>query len=157
MSRRDQIQMSPQEVQDFLRNSRTLILCSIGREGFPHPMPMWFVLDPDGSVRMTTYAKSQKVRNLRRDPRVALLAESGETYAELRGVVLEGRAEILEDVALAQDTMLRASGQDPDRLDPEALAKARSAVEPMARKRVVIRCKPERVVSWDHARLGGRY
>jgi hypothetical protein len=53
--------------------------------------------------------------------------------------------------------MLRASGQNPDRLDPQALAQARAAVLPMARKRVVIRCKPERVVSWDHAKLGGRY
>lgn len=157
MSRRDQIQMSPEEVQAFLRQSRTIILCSNGHDGFPHPMPMWFVLDSDGSVCMTTYAKSQKVHNLRRDPRVSLLAEAGETYAELRGVVLEAHAEVLEDLTLAQDTLLRAGGQDPEALDPAALERARAAVEPMARKRVVIRCKPERVVSWNHAKLAGRY
>ena len=90
MSRRGLIQMSDDEVRAFLNASKTIILNSIGPGGYPHPMPMWFGLDPDGSVRMTTFRASQKVKNLKRDPRVSLLAESGEEYAELMGVVLYG-------------------------------------------------------------------
>ena len=69
MSRRDQIRMSYQEIRSFLAEHKTLILTSNGPGGFPHPMPMWYVLESDGAIRMTTYARSQKVENLRRDPR----------------------------------------------------------------------------------------
>ena len=63
-----------------------MILCSIGATGVPHPMPMWFGIEPDGAIVMTTFTKSQKIRNLERDPRVSLLVEAGEEYAELQGV-----------------------------------------------------------------------
>ena len=67
MSRRDQIRMSEDEIRSFLAERKTLILTSNGPDGFPHPMPMWYVLEPDGAIRMTTYSRSQKVLNLRRD------------------------------------------------------------------------------------------
>lgn len=157
MSRRDQIEMSPEEIRGFLDAQKTIILVSNGSGGYPHPMPMWFYHEPDGAIRMTTYAKSQKVLNLRRDPRVSLLAESGEVYQELRGVVLYGKAEVVEDLDLAIDTLLRGGGADLDAQDPETAERMRKAVVPQARKRVVIRVAPEHIVSWDHAKLGGVY
>lgn len=156
MSRRGAIRMSEREVRDFLEASRTLVLCSNGRDGVPHPMPMWYRLDPDGSVVMTTFTKSQKVRNLERDPRVSLLVEDGETYAELRGVVLYGRAELERDTDRVLDVLSRVSSryQPGAGADPEAL---RDALRAQARKRVALRVRPERVVSWDHRKLGGFY
>ena len=76
-SRRDLIRMSEEEVRDFLRTNKTITINSIGPGGYPHPMPMWFGVDDDGTVRMTTFRKSQKVLNIQRDPRVSLLVEAG--------------------------------------------------------------------------------
>jgi PPOX class probable F420-dependent enzyme len=151
MSRRDQIQMSEDEWRKFVRESRTIILCSNGPRGYPHPMPMWFTLDGD-VVQMTTYARSQKVLNLERDPRVSMLVEAGEQYQELRGVLMYGRAELVRDVERVIDTLLAASGQG-SAADPAV----RQAMRANASKRVLIRVRPERVVSWDHAKLGGVY
>jgi PPOX class probable F420-dependent enzyme len=150
--KRSQIEMSDAEVREFLERQRTIVLTSIGPRGFPHPMPMWFLLEDDGAVRMTTFRKSQKVRNLERDPRVSLLAEDGEVYAELRGVVIESRAELIRDTDLALDTMIGIAGDDAP-----ASEAARAGMRRIAEKRIVIRCKPERILSWDHRRLGGVY
>ena len=89
-SRRDQIRMTDEQLLHFLRSQKTLTLVSNGRDGYPHPMPMWFSIEDDCSVRMTTFRKSQKTLNIRRDPRVSLLVEDGEEYAELRGAVVHG-------------------------------------------------------------------
>ena len=97
MSRRDQIRMTDAEVDAYLAESPTMILNSIGRDGVPHPMPMWFAREDDGSVVMTTFTKSQKIHNLRRDPRVSLLVEGGTVYAQLSGVVIYGTAELLPE------------------------------------------------------------
>jgi nitroimidazol reductase NimA-like FMN-containing flavoprotein (pyridoxamine 5'-phosphate oxidase superfamily) len=157
MSRRDQIQMSSAEVDAFLEETRTLVLVSNGPGGFPHPMPMWFARDPDGTIHMTTFAKSQKVRNLERDPRVSMLAESGTEYAKLRGVVLYGRVELVRDAERVLAVMKRASRVDPAALPESQRAGAEAVMRAQAAKRVAIRCKPERIVSWDHAKLGGAY
>ncbi len=156
MSRRKQIEMTPEEVRRFLDGSMTFILISIGVDGVPHPMPMWFALEDDATVLMTTFAKSQKVRNLERDPRVSLLAENGEQYDELRGVVLYGKAELVpgtEGVLDILEAVTRRSGGAGD-AQPEAL---RAGLQRTAAKRVGIRVRPERVVSWDHRKLGGTY
>ena len=156
MSRRAQIRMSDDEVRQFLEQARTIILCSIGKEGVPHPMPMWFALDEDGAVIMTTFTKSQKILNLKRDPRVTLLAEAGETYSELRGVVIHGRAEIDTGVESVFATLRKVSvrmGTVPAE-DSEAI---REGLRASARKRSLIRVAPEKVVSWDHRKLGGVY
>ena len=156
MSRRDQIRMTDEEIRSFVESKKTLILVSNGMGGSPHPMPMWFVLEPDGTIRMTTYAKSQKVLNLRRDPRVAICAESGVEYQELRGVVFYGRAELIDDVEQVIDTLQAAAGQ-PQPEDAEQQRVIREGMRQNASKRVLIRVKPERVVSWDHTKLGGVY
>ncbi len=150
MSRREQIRMSDEEVARFLASSKTIILTTQGPGGYPHPMPMWFVLGPDGTINITTYTRSQKVKNIRRDPRVSLLVESGAEYNQLKGIVFYGRAEIIEDRDTIIETLLAASGRE----DSEA---TRESMSRTVAKRVLIRVKPERVVSWDHAKLGGVY
>lgn len=156
MSRRDQIRMTEDELRAFMKDARTIILCSHGPQGFPHPMPMWFVVDDDGAVRMTTFAKSQKVQNLRRDPRVSLLVEAGERYEELRGVVFYGRAEVTEETDRVLETLMAVTAlhQPPELMKAEAM---REAMRKQAAKRVEIRVKPDRIVSWDHRKLGGVY
>jgi PPOX class probable F420-dependent enzyme len=150
------IRFSEEEVRKFLENGRTIVICSIGPGGVPHPMPMWYGLEPDGSLVMTTFAKSQKVRNLERDPRVALLLEDGRSYAELRGVVVYGRAELERDVERVLDALARVSAryQAAAGADPRAM---RQALRAQAAKRVALRVRPERVVSWDHRKLEGAY
>ena len=108
MSRRDQIRLSDEEVRRFLAASKTIILTSNGPGGYPHPMPMWFVLGDDGTLSITTYKVSQKVKNIQRDPRVSVLAESGTEYSELKGVVLYGHAEIIDDLDTVIDTLIAA-------------------------------------------------
>jgi len=155
-SRRELIQMSDDQVRDFLRTHKTIIINSIGPGGYPHPMPMWFAVDDDGTVRMTTFRKSQKVRNIERDPKVSLLVESGEEYNQLRGVVLYGKARVVDDLAVVTQTLLAIAGiGNPD--DPAARKGAEAAVAKTAAKRVAILIRPEKIVSWDHAKLGGSY
>jgi PPOX class probable F420-dependent enzyme len=150
MSRRDQIGLTEDEVREYLGESRTIILVSLGPEGFPHPMPMWFAVDDDGAICMATYRSSQKIVNIQRDSRVSLLVESGERYAELKGLVIYGRAEIVDDFERVTDVLLAAAGAENNESTRDGVAKT-------AAKRYLIRVKPERVVSWDHAKLGGVY
>lgn len=158
MSRRDQIVMTPDEITKFLESKKTMTIVSNGVGGFPHPMPMWFARDPDGSIRMATYRTSQKIKNIQRDPRVSLLAEEGVEYAELKGVVMYGNAELVDDFVLAVDTLMRAGGRKEGLpKDPVASKQIQDAMRKNAEKRYVIRVKPERIVSWDHSKLGGTY
>jgi PPOX class probable F420-dependent enzyme len=153
VSRRASIAFTPEERERFLREAKTIVLCSIDRNGYPHAVAMWFDVDPDGSVLMTTYGKSQKVLNLKRDPKVTLLAESGTTYDQLRGVMIRGRAEVIEDVercaALLERIHVKMGG--------ESLPGLRDALRERARKRVLLRIVPQRTSSWDHSKLGGAY
>ena len=158
MSRRGQIAMTPDEIAKFIESKKTMTIVSNGVGGFPHPMPMWFARDPDGSIRMATYRTSQKIKNIQRDPRVTLLCEEGVEYAELKGVVMYGNAELIDDFVLAVDTLLRAGGRGEGLpKDPAAAKQIQEAMRKNAEKRYVIRVKPERIVSWDHSKLGGTY
>ena len=161
MSRRSQIVMTEEEIAAYLKGARTIVLNSIGKDGVPHPAPMWFAIedgDEDGgSIVMTTFTKSQKIRNLQRDPRVSLLLEDGETYTELRGVVFYGRAELSQDVdAVVQ--VLRAISRHGDGGAADALSETEQAgLRAQAAKRTAILVRPQRTVSWDHRKLGGVY
>jgi hypothetical protein len=115
---------------------------------------MWYVVDPDGSVLMTTFAKSQKAVNLRRDPRCSLLVESGRTYQELRGLLIRGRATLETDTEKVLDALERIHRKHGFGADGQAL---REALLSQAKKRVLIRIRPERIASWDHGKLGGMY
>lgn len=156
MSRRDQIRMSDQEMKDFIADQQTIIINSIGSDGVPHPMPMWFGVDDDGSIIMTTFTKSQKIRNLERDPRCSLLVEDGTEYSKLRGVVLYGKAELIRDTDAVTDILVNVSSRslNADEVNRDAL---RAAVRKTAEKRTGIRVRPEKVISWDHRKLGGVY
>jgi PPOX class probable F420-dependent enzyme len=149
MSTRERIRMSEAEQLAFLDQQKTVIVSSFGPRGWPHSMPMWFVVRA-GEVWMWTYRSSQKVRNLERDPRATLLVEAGETYDQLRGVMTEAEAEILDGyddvLALGRELFARYT---PGVEGPEV----EEALAAQARKRVAIRFHPRRVVSWDHRKL----
>jgi PPOX class probable F420-dependent enzyme len=147
--RRGEITLTAEEQRDFLRQAKTAILTTIGPDGVPDPTAMWFVLDPDGTLVMRTYAKSQKVVNVERDPRVAVLLEDGETYDTLRGLQLTGRIELSRDVDDVLDVVegLARKYQGVDGLD-------RDAMRDYASKQAVMRLRVDRVVSWDHGKLG---
>lgn len=144
--------MNPDEQAAFLAAARTLILSSIDQSGYPHSVAMWFSLI-EGIVHMTTFRKSQKVKNLRRNPKVSLLAESGVRYAELRGLMIRGQAEILEDVDLCTNILADIQSRYFGSNDPSV----REVLRRQAAKRVAIRVRPERIASWDHSKLGGVY
>jgi len=151
VSRRAEIAMTPAEVDSYLAQARTLILATIGPDGVPDPVGMWFVLI-DGDIWMRTYAKSQKVANVRRDARVSALVEDGERYAELRGVQISGTIELSDDLDLICDIaaglLVKYEG-----VDPRDVPAVREAYRPTAAKQAAMRLVPERVVSWDHAKL----
>jgi PPOX class probable F420-dependent enzyme len=155
LSRRGQIQLTPEEQRELLEEERIVVVSSFGPRGWPHLMPLWYVLR-DGEIWIYTYAKSQKVRNLERDPRATLLVETGHEYGELRGVEIESEAEIHGDVdevyEMARELTLRyADGISAIEGD------AAEALKAQARKRVAVRFVPKRVASWDHRKLGGKY
>jgi hypothetical protein len=153
VTRRDQIRMTSEEVGAFLDEQRVVACATNGRRGWPHLMPLWYLVR-DGELWSWTYAKSQKVRNLERDTRATLQVESGEQYHELRGVMIEAHTVIhceTERVAEFGADLFRRYGDastGPGFLD---------AVRAQAAKRVALQFVPERITSWDHAKLGGSY
>jgi nitroimidazol reductase NimA-like FMN-containing flavoprotein (pyridoxamine 5'-phosphate oxidase superfamily) len=155
-SRRNSIALTGEEIRAYLDSNKTLIIVSNGRDGFPHPMPMWFYVDDAGCLYCTTFKKSQKVLNFRRDPRASLLVESGEEYAELKGVVIYADTEVIDDVTVAMDTLVRINTRGRT-VDGASRAKLTEAVRKTAEKRVVLKFRPREYVTWDHSRLGGRY
>ena len=161
MSRRDQIVMTDAEIDAYLASQPTVIAISNDAGGYPHPMPMSYCVADDGSIAMTTYRKSQKVRNLRRDPRASLLVESGLAYEELRSVLIYARAEVIDDHAATTACMIavRAHLRRVRGLEADAAGDAEFAetAARRAEKRLVLKFHPERYISWDHAKLGGRY
>ncbi len=155
-SRRNSIELTDAEIRAFLDSRKTLIIVSNGKDGYPHPMPMWFYVDDEGCLYCTTFSKSQKVLNWQRDPKASLLVESGLEYAQLKGIVIYARAEIIEDLDTAIDTLVKINtrGTTIDAAQRQALT---AAVSKTASKRAVIKFHPERYVSWDHSKLAGRY
>lgn len=154
-SRRELIAMTPEEVRAYLLSQARMIVVSNGPGGFPHPMPMNFTLDDEGRILITTFAKSQKVVNLKRDPQASLIVESGEVYEALKSVILYARAEILTDPAdiTASHNLM---GRKVQTTPISAQVKAGQIRASMA-KRVIIRFTPERCISWDHGKLGEFY
>ena len=153
MSRRDQIKMSDEEAAAFLEEHRIVVVATNGRDGWPHLMPLWYVIR-DGELWSWTYAKSQKVRNLERDPRATLQVEAGEQYQELRGVMIKAEVVLhreVEDVAaLGREIFTRYSGGE---LGDDVAA----MVEKQAVKRVALQFVERERATWDHGKLGGVY
>jgi PPOX class probable F420-dependent enzyme len=153
MSPRRDVSMTREEVESFLTRPLTGVLSTLGRDGAPHAAGMWFAVD-DGAIRMWTYAKSQKAVNLRRDPRAALLVEEGTGYSELRGVLVRGRAELVEtfDAVKAIGLRLYERYTQPKTGLP-ADGAVLAEIERQAAKRVGIVLPLTTVASWDHSKL----
>src|SRR3954451_5930879 len=153
--RRDQIKLSEAEQAELLEQERVVIVSSLGPRGWPHSMPMWFLVR-DGEIWIWTYGKSQKVKNLERDPRATLLVETGEEYTELRVIQIEAEAELIRDTPrvaeFGRDLVIRYT-EGIDSVEGDAAA----ALEAQAAKRVAIRLRALRTATWDHRKLGGTY
>ena len=146
--------MTPDEVQAFLDEQRVVVCATNGRDGFPHLMPLWYVLR-GGEVWAWTFAKSQKVKNLERDARATLQVEAGEEYQELRGVMFKCDVEVIRETPRVRDLGLEifsryGGGGD---VAPEV----RAMVEKQAEKRVAMRFAERERATWDHRKLGGVY
>lgn len=144
--------MTDEEVDAFLDGRRTMNVATIGPGGAIHLVAMWYGF-LEGAPAFWTYGKSQKILNLRRDPRLTALVETGDQYEELQGVELVGRGTIVEDreriMALGRSVFERYTGPYTDDVAP--------VLEQMGSKRLVVKVEVESVVSWDHRKLGGRY
>jgi hypothetical protein len=154
MSRRGQIRMSEDEVAAFLAEGKAANFATIGPNGRPHLVALWYV--PHGNVIETwTFAKSQKAANLRRLPQATILVEMGDVYAKLRGVSMECDVELVTDVekitSICQQLMLRYSPSQ------EIGTSASQFARLQAPKRVGLICRPTKIVSWDHTKLAGAY
>lgn len=151
--RRNEIAMSDEETWKFIEERKSLQVATLGADGAPHLTTLWFAI-VDGEIAFETFTKSQKVVNLKRDPRIAVLVESGDSYGELRGVSIRGRAELVSDPAIVHRYALAVMRRNQPEIPEESLDKVAKA---MAAKRTAVVIKPERIVSWDHSKLGGSY
>jgi PPOX class probable F420-dependent enzyme len=146
--RRRQITLTEAEQAEFLAANRKAALATLDRDGFPHLVAMTYGVK-DGAFYMTSYAKAQKVLNIRRDPRVGLMIEAGGAYAELKGVMVRGTCEIVEGEDAVREAWAIISG--------EGGRQRRRKTNDSAAKRVVLKVIPEKTVTWDHTKLGGKY
>ena len=160
--KRDLIKFTDAEAEAFLREQTTVVCATNGREGWPHLMPLWYVLRPSGPDGATelwawTFAKAQKTRNLERDARATLQVETGEQYQELRGVMFETQVTIHRDVetvlGVGMDVFRRYTPGIEGDLADEVVAMVRAQAE----KRVAFQFVEQRRASWDHRKLGGVY
>jgi PPOX class probable F420-dependent enzyme len=151
-SRRNQIEMSDEEVRAFLAEQMVMQCATVGPRGLPHMVPLWYIAE-DMELVGWTYAKSQKAKNLERDPRATIGIEDGVQYHELRGVMFECDVQIERDAERVAGYGLRLF----ERYAGEVNEGIRAMVAKQAPKRVGLRFVPSRVVSWDHRKLGGAY
>jgi PPOX class probable F420-dependent enzyme len=128
-------------------------VATLGRDGAPHLTTLWFAL-VDGKLAFETYSKSQKIVNLRRDPRLAVLLEDGREYDQLRGISMNGRAELVEDPSQVERYAAAVMTRNHPGLTAEQVSQA---AHMMANKRTAVIFHPEKIVSWDHRKLGGTY
>lgn len=155
MSRRDEIKLSPEEQRELLESERVVVVGTHGPRGWPHLMPLWYVVR-DGEIWVWTYAKSQKVRNLERDPRATLLVEAGTEYQELRGIQIEAEAELIRDTGRVLDFAKQLTVRYTEGIE-SVEGDAAAALQAQAPKRVAIRFQAARTATWDHRKLGGTY
>jgi hypothetical protein len=155
MSRREQIKMTPEEVKAFLAEQLTAQVVTIGPNGRPHLVPVFYVTRAEAAIATWSYAKSQKVVNLRRLPQATVGVDAGKEYAELRGVSMECEVAIIEDLeqiaAIGQELTGRMIEND------DVATSASQFIRAQAAKRVGLLFTPTHIVSWDHAKLAGAY
>ena len=150
--------MTEQELAEFIDGHRTVTCATIGPGGRPHLMPLWFCVRA-GRITSWTYAASQKAKNLERLPQATLQLESGESYDQLRGVMMECDVTLLTDTeqvaGVGLDLSLRyAPGNMTADEAPDEL---RAFIARQATKRVAMVFEPTRTITWDHCKLDGVY
>lgn len=150
--------MSDQEVRAFLAGQKIVSVATTGPNGRPHLVPLWYVPQNGGDLIGWSFAKSQKAKNLERDPRATLLVEDGVEYQELRGVMLECDVEVERDAERVAGYGIEiferyAPRDDRGELPPEV----HEMVKKQAPKRIGLRFRPTRTITWDHRKLGGTY
>jgi PPOX class probable F420-dependent enzyme len=149
-SKRDRVKLSPAEVRVFLAEQRTVVVSSRLPDDTTHLSALWYALDGEDLV-FWTYASAQKTKNIERDPRVTALVEVGQSYDELRGVMIIGTAHISRDPAeVLRVGQLVAARYPQDLLPPKDISE-------IAGKRAAIRVVASRVITWDHTKLAGAY
>ena len=148
LPRRRQIALSEAEQAAFLAANRKAALATVDKDGFPHLVAMTYGVK-DGVFYMTSYAKAQKVLNIRRNPKVGLMIEAGASYSELKGVMVRGLCDIAEGEDAVREAWAVISGVSNTR--------RRRETNDSAAKRVALKVTPLRITSWDHTKLGGRY
>jgi PPOX class probable F420-dependent enzyme len=149
-SSRDAVKMTEEELSDFLDTNMKVQVATIGPDGQPHLATLFYVM-VDGQMFFWTYGRSQKIQNLRRDPRITCLVEDGEDYFELRGVSLSGRAELVRDEAGIREIGTAVATAMVGGADLGEIGTAE--VERQVRKRVGVVVTPSRVASWDHRKM----
>ena len=147
---RAKIVMSDAEIAEFIDRSRTATMATVLSNGRPHLVAMWYAV-LDGEIWFETKAKSQKAVNLRRDPTVTVMIEDGQTYDTLRGVSIDGRAEIVDS---DPDVLLRVGISVWERYTGPYSDDMRPFVDQIMHNRIAVRVVPERTRSWDHRKLG---
>ena len=158
MARKD-ITMTPEEVQQFLSSNTVLEVATIGADGWPHLAPMWYVMD-NGNVVFRSFTKSQKIVNLQRNPKLSVLVETGDDYSQLQGVMIKGTARLVTepDYVLTIYGGLAAKypmiNDTPVELNAAALD---AAFGRFAAKNTAVIVEPDRIITWDHTKLGGAY
>jgi hypothetical protein len=154
MSRRGQVQMTPEEIEAFLQEGKTANIATIGPNGRPHLTALWYV--PRGDVIETwTYAKSQKAVNLQRLAQATILVETGDSYEKLRGVSMECDVELVTNVE--KITLIGTKLMHRYTENPQVATAGSQFVRLQAPKRIGLVCRPTKIVSWDHSKLGGAY
>ena len=148
-NQRGQVVMSHDEIVEFLHQQRSSTVATYGAQGQIHLVGMWYAVR-ESTIWIETKSKSQKVVNLRRDPRMSFLVEAGHTYDQLRGVAMEGTGVVIEDPDVVWDVCVNVF----ERYNGEYSEEMKPFVEFMAKNRVVVRLDVDRVRSWDHRKLG---
>jgi PPOX class probable F420-dependent enzyme len=151
--KRDKIRMTDEEMEKFIEERKSLQVATLGKDGAPHLTTLWFAI-VDGEIVFETFTKSQKIVNLQRDPRIAVLLEDGTAYNELRGVSINGRAELHTDPEKVHPYALAVMRRNQPEIPEDKLD---DVAKLMASKRTAVVVKPEKIVSWDHRKLGGTY
>lgn len=151
--RREKIELTPAEIDAYLAECRTIVCATNGPRGWPHSVPLWYVMRGK-KIWGWTFAKSQKAKNLERDPRATLLVEDGVTYDKLRSVMMECDVELIRDPAVIREFAVELFDRYTDgNVTPEVEA----MIDAQLSKRVGLCFTPRRYVSWDHRKLGGTY
>ena len=147
---RSKIVMGDDEIAEFIDHSRTATMATLSADGKPHLVAMWYAV-VDGEIWFETKAKSQKAVNLRRNPTLTVMIEDGKTYDTLRGVSIDGRAEIVDS---DPEVLLRVGISVWERYTAPYTDEMRPYVDQMMRNRIAVRVVPTRQRSWDHRKLG---